>query len=240
VRKNSWPVGASVKWTIVAGFKGEWRNWQTRRLQVPVSEKMWGFKSPLAHHGVLAEPSRSVHETFPTRVPRAVLKVQTSFNALSSPAQTAPSCKTPRPFVVNRGQGATNESAKRITKQWPPGYVLGEAGPDSNYVIYRPTSLTTCAPRARSTTCCARYASQRKDRKVGPASRVGGYGGYFADPDGYVWEVANNASYVLVDGPLIISYYLLHHCATLRFRLCYSSLFSNNLTSQRLVNRSKP
>ena len=30
---------------------GEWRNWQTRRLQVPVSERMWGFKSPLAHRG---------------------------------------------------------------------------------------------------------------------------------------------------------------------------------------------
>ena len=28
---------------------GEWRNWQTRRIQVPVSERMWGFKSPLAH-----------------------------------------------------------------------------------------------------------------------------------------------------------------------------------------------
>src|SRR5262249_24060058 len=28
---------------------GEWRNWQTRRLQVPVSERMWVFKSPLAH-----------------------------------------------------------------------------------------------------------------------------------------------------------------------------------------------
>ena len=27
----------------------EWRNWQTRRLQVPVSLGMWGFKSPLAH-----------------------------------------------------------------------------------------------------------------------------------------------------------------------------------------------
>src|SRR5689334_21721317 len=34
---------------------GEWRNWQTRRLQVPVSERMWGFKSPLAHR------SRQVH-----------------------------------------------------------------------------------------------------------------------------------------------------------------------------------
>src|SRR6188472_1875060 len=28
---------------------GEWRNWQTRRIQVPVSERTWGFNSPLAH-----------------------------------------------------------------------------------------------------------------------------------------------------------------------------------------------
>ena len=28
---------------------GEWRNRQTRWLQVPVFERMWGFKSPLAH-----------------------------------------------------------------------------------------------------------------------------------------------------------------------------------------------
>ena len=27
----------------------EWRNWQTRRIQVPVPERVWGFKSPLAH-----------------------------------------------------------------------------------------------------------------------------------------------------------------------------------------------
>ena len=31
---------------------GEWRNWQTRRIQVPVSERMWGFKSLLAHSGL--------------------------------------------------------------------------------------------------------------------------------------------------------------------------------------------
>jgi hypothetical protein len=34
---------------IVTVRSGEWRNWQTRRIQVPVSERMWGFKSPLAH-----------------------------------------------------------------------------------------------------------------------------------------------------------------------------------------------
>jgi hypothetical protein len=37
---------------------GEWRNWQTRRLQVPVSLRSWGFKSPLAH------------DVFPTTPPR--------------------------------------------------------------------------------------------------------------------------------------------------------------------------
>ena len=34
---------------------GEWRNWQTRRIQVPVSERMWGFKSPLAHQVVAGQ-----------------------------------------------------------------------------------------------------------------------------------------------------------------------------------------
>lgn len=38
--------------------EGEWRNWQTRRLQVPVSLGSWGFKSPLAHQ---------VYSTYPRR-----------------------------------------------------------------------------------------------------------------------------------------------------------------------------
>ena len=29
----------------------EWRNWQTRTVQVRVPVRAWGFKSPLAHHG---------------------------------------------------------------------------------------------------------------------------------------------------------------------------------------------
>src|SRR5665213_2675323 len=41
--------------TNVARSRGEWRNWQTRRLQVPVFERMWGFKSPLAHDCDVAE-----------------------------------------------------------------------------------------------------------------------------------------------------------------------------------------
>src|SRR4029453_11941396 len=32
-----------------ACYSGEWRNWQTRWLQVPVAARAWGFKSPLAH-----------------------------------------------------------------------------------------------------------------------------------------------------------------------------------------------
>ena len=49
----------------------EWRNWQTRRLQVPVAARSWGFKSPLAHtsprtdaprreRGAIAHPRRLV------------------------------------------------------------------------------------------------------------------------------------------------------------------------------------
>ena len=30
-------------------LEGEWRNWQTRRIQVPVGSRSWGFNSPLAH-----------------------------------------------------------------------------------------------------------------------------------------------------------------------------------------------
>ena len=37
---------------------GEWRNWQTRWLQVPVSVRTWGFKSPLAHHTTTNDAGR--------------------------------------------------------------------------------------------------------------------------------------------------------------------------------------
>ena len=35
---------------------GEWRNWQTRRIQVPVSARTWGFKSPFAHNVITDRP----------------------------------------------------------------------------------------------------------------------------------------------------------------------------------------
>ncbi len=35
--------------TMIRSHRREWRNWQTRRIQVPVPERVWGFKSPLAH-----------------------------------------------------------------------------------------------------------------------------------------------------------------------------------------------
>ena len=40
------------------GYSGEWRNWQTRWIQVPVSERTWGFKSPLAHHHNSGPPAQ--------------------------------------------------------------------------------------------------------------------------------------------------------------------------------------
>ena len=42
-------TGGPAQRLLLSGHPGEWRNWQTRRIQVPVSERMWGFKSPLAH-----------------------------------------------------------------------------------------------------------------------------------------------------------------------------------------------
>src|SRR5262249_19208662 len=39
-RRNGWYAAWSTR---------EWRNWQTRRIQVPVAARLWGFKSPLAH-----------------------------------------------------------------------------------------------------------------------------------------------------------------------------------------------
>jgi hypothetical protein len=42
--------GSGAKSACYYAVPGEWRNWQTRRIQVPVSERTWGFNSPLAHH----------------------------------------------------------------------------------------------------------------------------------------------------------------------------------------------
>ena len=45
----------------------EWRNWQTRWLQVPVFERTWGFKSPLAHSGLIAVMHIPVGQERPPR-----------------------------------------------------------------------------------------------------------------------------------------------------------------------------
>ena len=47
------PEGAKKRFEYCCKVSGEWRNWQTRRLQVPVFERMCGFKSRLAHHVML-------------------------------------------------------------------------------------------------------------------------------------------------------------------------------------------
>ena len=50
----------------LAAVAREWRNWQTRWLQVPVFERTWGFKSPLAHHRVIGvAPPRGISTAAP-------------------------------------------------------------------------------------------------------------------------------------------------------------------------------
>ena len=57
------PLAASCAASLPRFHSGEWRNWQTRWLQVPVSVRTWGFKSPLAHasrwHGFERSPTCS-------------------------------------------------------------------------------------------------------------------------------------------------------------------------------------
>ncbi len=45
------------------GVTREWRNWQTRTVQVRVPVRVWGFKSPLAHTSPLP-PSRDLWPYF--------------------------------------------------------------------------------------------------------------------------------------------------------------------------------
>src|SRR4051795_7967811 len=50
--------GAATPTATIPVPTGEWRNWQTRRIQVPVSERTWGFNSPLAHPRLLRRGRR--------------------------------------------------------------------------------------------------------------------------------------------------------------------------------------
>ena len=49
VPPTRWWTPAAPALSFSSCHSGEWRNWQTRWLQVPVSVRTWGFKSPLAH-----------------------------------------------------------------------------------------------------------------------------------------------------------------------------------------------
>ena len=65
---------------------------------------------------------------------------------------------------------------------------------------------TTSAPSARSTRCSA-AAEHAGARRVRPGRETfyGGYAGFFADPDGHVWEVAHNPGFTLEpDGTLTL------------------------------------
>lgn len=52
--------------------------------------------------------------------------------------------------------------------------------------------------------CCKRSGRGGKIERGGHETFWGGYGGYFSDPDGYVWEVAWGAFGFLEDGALDI------------------------------------
>ena len=84
---------------------GEWRNWRTRRIQVPVSARTWGFKSPLAHRSrrVRVQPviargigrrraiSRKISRMRPTAVTGPSIEQSTSGDySLPRPARGAP------------------------------------------------------------------------------------------------------------------------------------------------------
>ncbi|GEM_PF-4354670 len=49
----------------------EWRNRQTRTVQVRVPERAWGFNSPLAHHGTVDESVPTITTKLPPGVTRA-------------------------------------------------------------------------------------------------------------------------------------------------------------------------
>lgn len=65
---RSWARMAFGDRKLIASLSSrEWRNWQTRWLQVPVLERAWGFKSPLAHNGLIAELVELVCKTLSER-----------------------------------------------------------------------------------------------------------------------------------------------------------------------------
>jgi uncharacterized protein len=53
------------------------------------------------------------------------------------------------------------------------------------------------APESGGNTCRGQ-AGRREDRTAARAAR-GGMSGAFADPDGYVWEVAHNPGWIITD-----------------------------------------
>ena len=63
----------------------EWRNWQTRTVQVRVPVRAWGFKSPLAHSGKAPEKSGAF---FVSEDRRSSARAMTSHNAVVTAIDT--------------------------------------------------------------------------------------------------------------------------------------------------------
>jgi hypothetical protein len=78
---------------------GEWRNWQTRRIQVPVSARTWGFKSPFAHP--------------PTRAPtlKGTVDAMASYTVNKKAVAKARSLIDSKQYVLDSDWGESQPSA---------------------------------------------------------------------------------------------------------------------------------
>ena len=69
-------------WGSLILHSGEWRNRQTRWIQVPVSERMCGFKSRLAHRTLSPRAGFYPDQDLPSRmIPAITLMLRTAADA---------------------------------------------------------------------------------------------------------------------------------------------------------------
>lgn len=110
-----------------------------------------------------------------------------------------------RAFYDALGWGAVNAGtpeAESIAAYNLPGvalclYPLEKLAEDAGVPAGRPSGAVALAHNVRSpeeVDATLREAARAGGRVVRPAARAfwGGYSGYFADPDGHLWEVAHN------------------------------------------------
>ena len=115
-------MAKSPKKVLIFRSSREWRNWQTRWLQVPVFERTWGFKSPLAHRGCFRKSRNGFHEIQANRP--AEQKCSAGLLHLTSPSEFRSGFAVRRSVI--RGLNA-NEPAGRQAE------AFGARGDDRNW-----------------------------------------------------------------------------------------------------------